>query len=263
MSWPNKNGGGVGIVTLPGGEFGGLKDPAGATLKIPYVIAQMGTTIGIGPSAVIGANGAMSGLFRQLGMVYSQGLYLYFPANAIGLGIPAGFYWTIMSSNQAGQIYNNTYTSGIPIPPSTPTPFSGTAGSSFSQDLTEITILTVSIPAGSIGAWGHVKTLAVYSSFSGGATKTFRQRFGSQLLLSNANSTAACTRVETNVVNSGTSFQKNAAGAAAVGPTGVSQPMTTTNVNTNIAQPMAYTGQVGSESDFLLIEYVKIEVFPT
>jgi hypothetical protein len=262
MSWPNKNGGGVGIVTLPGGEFGGLKDPAGASLKMPYALMQMGTTIGIGSGGTIGADGVLT-LGRQMGMIYSQGLYLYFPANSIGAGVPAGLYWCIMTTTTAGRIYNNIYTSGTPVPPATPIQFSGTAGSTYVQDLSEITLCAISIPANAMGPWGHLRTLWVTSSFSGGATKTYRQRLAGQLLLTSAGSTIACSRFETNVVNSGVSFQKNAGGAAAIGPSvGVSQSMTNTNVNTALSQVMSYTGQLSSDTDYLVIEYMKIEVWP-
>lgn len=54
--------------------------------------------------------------------------YMYFPGSAFS-GSAAGFYYVTMTSGTAGTVYSNTYTSGIPQVPASPTLVTTGAGS--------------------------------------------------------------------------------------------------------------------------------------
>ncbi|MBK8113189.1 MAG: hypothetical protein IPK44_01070 [Candidatus Accumulibacter sp.] len=44
-----------------------------------------------------------------------KGCWCYLPANFGGKTYPAGWYWAVFSADTAGILYNNVYSSGIPL----------------------------------------------------------------------------------------------------------------------------------------------------
>ena len=120
-----------------------------------FVLAQNGIPIILPSSGSIGNNGALTGL-TTLPATYAN-CYMYFPANAISSGSAAGLYYTVMSSATAGTIYNNTYTSGVPAIPGSPTAFSTTGPGAYTQTTASaITLGTVVVTGGVIGAQGRL-----------------------------------------------------------------------------------------------------------
>lgn len=89
----------------------------------PWALAQSGT---------VGSNGALT-LGTVMLTVYSSGIWLYFPANAVYASSPAGWYWAVMSSTTAGTVYANYSADGAATlyPPTTPTPLVGTTGAAY------------------------------------------------------------------------------------------------------------------------------------
>ena len=99
----------------------------------PCSIAVIGT-----PFAILPGDGAAVGMFftgtagaftLSAAIVTNawnalKGCWCYLPANFGGKTYPAGWYWAVFSSDTAGILYNNTYSSGVPVRPSTLTPFS-------------------------------------------------------------------------------------------------------------------------------------------
>lgn len=141
-----------------------------ATITLPMVVAS---------SATIGADGALSG-HTALPMTFSNGLYMYFPANAINSGSAAGWYWTVMSSTTAGTVYDNTYTSpGVPTKPSSPTPFSGTSGAAFTGVTAGVTATLLTLPGGLLGNSSAIEYYAHFITNSTSGSKTLDSRIGS------------------------------------------------------------------------------------
>jgi hypothetical protein len=120
------------------------------------VLARSTVQVGVASSGSIGNNGALTG-HTAFPRTISEGLYLYFPANAIAAGIPAGFYWVKMSSTTAGTIYNSTYTAGTPVV-GTDTPFVTTGPGAYTGVVTEQGA-TITIPAAAAGTVYRVTTL--------------------------------------------------------------------------------------------------------
>ena len=81
--------------------------------------------------------------------ISNRQVYIYFPANSIGSGVPAGFYYCEMTSSSAGTAYNNVYTpgTGLPEKPTSNIPFTGTTGTT-ANTTAEITLINVPIPSG-------------------------------------------------------------------------------------------------------------------
>jgi len=116
----------------------------------------------------MGDNGAISGI-AAFTATFSSGCYMYLPANGIYAGSAAGLYYCIMSSTTAGTVYNNTYTSGVPTAPESPTPFVTTGPGAVVQTSGVILpLLTLTLPAKSLGTNGYA--LARGRSFGSGAS---------------------------------------------------------------------------------------------
>ncbi len=94
--------------------------------------------------------------------------YLYFPVGKIcsactasvggagaGNASAAGMYWVIMSSTTVGVIYNNRLTSGAPVDITSPTALAETGPGAYVQTVTQVTMLTISIPGNLLGPNGN------------------------------------------------------------------------------------------------------------
>ena len=85
-------------------------------------LCQTGIPLILVSSGNIGNNGALTAI-TTLPATYSQGCYMWFKTNSISAATPAGWYYVVMTSGTAGTIYNNTYTSGVPLQPAVLTAF--------------------------------------------------------------------------------------------------------------------------------------------
>jgi len=88
-----------------------------------------------------------------------KGCWCYLPANFGGSVYPADWYWAVFSSDTAGVLYTDTYNTGVPVRPASPTPFPSNLTGWVTQTTAEVTGPTgISIPGGSIGKNGTIKT---------------------------------------------------------------------------------------------------------
>lgn len=169
-------------VTITGGSITGVSG-------VPYTLAMGGIPLIGLSSGSVASNGAISGI-TALPLTYSAA-YCWFPANILAASIAAGWYYCTFSSGTAGTAFLNTYTSGVPTIPTSPTAVSAGQGA-FTGDIGEEFGVTVTVPANALGATGslrigystlqtnnaNTKTLKVRWSGNGGST------FGSQSLAS-------------------------------------------------------------------------------
>lgn len=95
-------------------------------------------------SGSVAANGAISGI-TALPRIYPDA-YCYFPANILATSIAAGWYYCTFSTTTAGVAFLDTYTSGVPTIPTSPTPVTDGKGA-FTGDTSEEVGIIVSIPA--------------------------------------------------------------------------------------------------------------------
>lgn len=124
------------IIMEPGG---GLRVQAGAdsyemSKSPPRTLFRNKCPVGIANSGSIGANGALTlGNPIYSSFVPTEGVWLYFPAEAVYSGSPAGFYWTKFSTDSLGTVYANYTASatGTGAPPAVLTPLSGTTGAAY------------------------------------------------------------------------------------------------------------------------------------
>jgi hypothetical protein len=124
----------------------------------------------IGGGFTINNNGAFT-LTTALTRSYLHS-YMYFDANRIAAGVPAGWYYVTMSSTSAGTIFNNVYTSGNATIPTTPVPFVTTGAGAGSNPLsTAITGFNFNLAGGSLGINGILKHEGLVISPGGASVK--------------------------------------------------------------------------------------------
>ncbi len=108
--------------------------------------------------------------------------YLYFPANVIGAGVPAGWYYCTFTSTTAGTVFNNVYTTGNVSFPATPTPFVTTGAGAFANALsTAITGFNFNFVGGSMGNNGKLTLEGLGISSGGASVKDLTAHFDSTL----------------------------------------------------------------------------------
>jgi len=108
----------------------GTQSPKSST-NFPYTALSTGIPFVMASSGTMGNNGALSGL-TAVAATYPAA-YVYLPANAISAGSAAGWYYAVFSSTTAATVYNNTYTSGVPTVPGSPTAFATTGPGAYTQ----------------------------------------------------------------------------------------------------------------------------------
>lgn len=147
-----------------------------AQSSVPFVIMPGdGGANGCSFSGAAGAFTLSAAIISNAGTVLA-GCYAYFSANFGGSTLPAGWYWTEFSSDTAGTVYANTYTSGTPRRPPTNTPITVNLTGRITATTNEVTGPNAFLlPANSLGKNG---TLEVYLRNIGSTagTKTYRLR---------------------------------------------------------------------------------------
>lgn len=218
-------------------------------------LLQTGIPMVIPSSGSIADNGALSGLTALPETISS--CYMYFPANAIAAGVAAGLYYVVMSSTTAGTIYNNTYTSGNPTIPSSPTAFATTGPGAYTQTTgSDITVLSYAVIANSMGANGKIEADAFAEAQANNANaKTLRIKFGgSTNLVSTTSVTSNLTCQVLGVIrNRGvTNKQVNhPAGSAPFGGIGTAATRATNDTTAN--QDLTVTLQLATATDSLIL----------
>src|SRR3989304_667201 len=147
-------------------------------LETYQVLQSIGVTILIPSSGTMGANGALSAI-TALTNTYPN-IYLYFPAGKVYSGSAAGFYYAEMSSTTAGTVYNNIYTPGTNEPdiPASPTPITDAGPGAYTQSTSEITAVSATVPGGSMGRKGVIKSEASFFVPNNANGKNFKFYFG-------------------------------------------------------------------------------------
>ena len=107
------------------------------------------------------------------------GGYCYLPAGAGGL-VSGGLYFFRMTSDTAGEVYQEKYTpgSGKLTIPSSPTSHPNLTSGRITQSTSEIVVSSFSMPGNSMGENGLFRALIVSKCESNAAARTFRVRVG-------------------------------------------------------------------------------------
>ena len=162
------------------GDIVGVKDTDGGETIFAKneTVLQSAIPVGIPSSGSVAANGALTTLTTPFLETYSDGVWLFFPANAVYAGSQAGSYWVVMTTTSAGTIYDNKLVlPGSDHPPATPTPIVAAGPGAYVQSTNIlITQRGATVPGGTLGANGvlsYRSALRHNSSATGKSWKPF------------------------------------------------------------------------------------------
>jgi len=246
-----------GLIDVP---QNGVANPLGAVPQMK--LAQTAIPFIIAPTGTMANNGAVT-LGVALPATYSNGCYLYLPANAISASSAAGWYYTVMSSTTVGTVYNLTYSSGQPYVPSSTTglAFSTTGPGAFTGVATAVTGPNWTLPANMMGPNGVLEMAAVYGCSGTTSSKTVAIKLGSATIYSQATTTAAnvaalalLTCQNQGLTNAQVSNQTGSVGFSATG-------QTYSTVDTTANQTLAVVGTKVA-ADFLIFDAFSATVTP-
>lgn len=231
-----------------------------AAIGSPVGVCSIGT-----PFAILPGDGAAVGMFFTgtagaftlssaiLTNAWNalKGVWCYLPANFGGKTYPDGWYWAVFSSDTAGILYNNTYSSGVPARPATLTPFADNLAGWLTQTTSEITGPTgFTLRGGMIGPNG---TLKIYARGTGSitGTKTFKHYLGSSAVVNLPITTNPSHEFLLMSCNQGSeSLQSNSRKSAAtgVGEVSANAASEVTAIDTSLDQTYSVSLQVSSTS---------------
>jgi hypothetical protein len=200
-------------------QLGGVANQI-AAIGTPFVILPGdGAAVGMFFTGTAGAFTLSAAILANLwnGL---KGCWCYLPANFGGKTYPAGWYWAVFSSDTAGILYMDTYQSGIPLRPSTPTPFPVNLSGWLTTTTSEITGPTgFVLPGGSMGPNGSLKIHFRASGNTG--LHTTKSYVGSAIILSCSPSTAPSVEFITSVRNQGSETMQYVSRLASVVGVGI------------------------------------------
>ena len=207
-------------------------------------------------SWTFGTNGALT-LAVALPVAYPAA-YVYFPLDAIGAGVPAGWYYTTFSSTTAGTVFNNRYTIGAPVIPSSPTAFATSAGSVVVQVTSAVTAINFTLPGGSLGVNGQINTEALWQANNSAQNKQASATLNSLSMAAIAMTTTnIMSEIDTKTINTGVATRQITRTATINSTTGTPSFLT---VDTAQDQTVAMTQTLGSAAtgDYVILLRVKV-----
>jgi hypothetical protein len=193
-----------------------------------------------------------------------KGCWCYLPANFGGKTYPAGWYWAVFSSDTAGILYNNTYSSGLPSRPATPTAFVDNLAGWLTQTTAEVTGPTgFTLRGGSMGPNGCLKSHFRPSGNLTG-TKTFKGYLGSSVFSSIAPTVNPTTEIITSFCNQGVENAQLVSGINSNTGVGVNSNVFTTSsyavIDTTTDKNIAYTLQLSVNTACAMLLHADVTV---
>jgi hypothetical protein len=225
----------------------------------PFTLISTGIPFVLPSSGTMGNNGALT-VTTAVPRQYPSA-YVYLPANAISAGSAAGWYYAVFSSTAAATLYNNTYTSGTPVIPASPTAFVTTGSGAYVQTIaSNITGLSIPIPAGTLGVTGSL-AMEIHQTNNNSATaKTISlgTAAGFGIGTATGQTTAAYTFTLSSLYCEGVQtlqYISNLNSGSSIQPTA---PAYRTGVDFSAAQTLITRSQIAAVTDTVVLEAFKI-----
>ncbi len=145
-------------------------------------------------------NTAASGTTYSVPLDYAYPrAYFYIPSGPI---TSAGLYYCVPASTTVATCYNNTYTSGTPTTPGSPTAFSGLTAGTYPQSTAAINLITAAVAAGSLQLNGCLDADFSWTNNNSANTKGFFTMYnttGTTL----SSTTTTSSRMQEKICNAG------------------------------------------------------------
>lgn len=242
-------GGSAANVTLSGTTNAVYTAPTGGACGIPFIHLSSGSVSAVGAITAITA----------LPVAYPNA-YCWFPANALATAIAAGWYYCTFSTTTAGTAFLDTYTSGLPTIPSSPTAVTDGKGA-FTSDTASHNGPTISIAANALGANGTLRTTSDWQFNNTAGTKSPTFSYAGTSVFNVALSTHVSANWIGTVSNAGATAKNVLKGQAMLGSSAVTiagvQRMT---LDTTTAQNAIFILVKNTATDNLVLERYQIEV---
>ena len=268
------DGGGIRDVQVPPSSANLLGSRGQVAGYGPVTIAAIGT-----PFVILPGDGSATGMFftnsagaftLTAGAILTntwkalKGCWIYLPANFGGRTYSAGWYWAVFSSDTAGILYTDTYTSGVPIRPVSPTPFPVNLTGWLTQTTAEITGPTgFTLVGGSMGPSGVVKThWRIIGNTT--STKTFKEYLGLTSVAAMGITTSPLTEMLTSIFNQGDQQKQVTSTASALTGVGTANATFTASssatVATDVDQTISFSLQVATNTACAILLHADVTV---
>lgn len=268
------DGGGIRNVSVPPSSANLLGSRGQVAGYGPVTIMATGT-----PFAILPGDGSATGMFftnsagaftLTAGAILTnawnalKGCWIYLPANFGGRAYPAGWYWAVFSSDTAGILYTDTYASGVPIRPVSPTPFPVNLTGWLTQTTAEITGPTgFTLVGGAMGPSGVVKThwRIIGNTIS---TKTFKEYLGLTVVATMGITASPVTEILTSIFNQGDPQKQVTSTANALPGVGTANATYTASssatVATDVDQTISFSLQVATNTACAILLHADVTV---
>lgn len=267
------DGGGIRNVSVPPSSANLLGSRGQVTSYGPAAIAAIGT-----PFVIPAGDGSATGMFftnsagaftLTAGTILTgawnalKGCWIYLPANFGGSTYPAGWYWAVFSSDTAGILYTDTYASGVPIRPVSPTPFPVNLSGWLTQTTSEITGPTgFTLLGGMMGPNGNLKIHARGSGNITG-TKTFKHYLGASAVVNlpmTGNPSYEFLMMSCNQGSESLQSNSRKSAATGVGEISANAASEVTAIDTSLDQTYSVSLQVSSTSACAILLHSDVTV---
>jgi hypothetical protein len=243
---------------------GGTKWVSNGTRWLPsngaVTLAASGLPMVRPSSGSFADNGALT-LTTALPEAYAA-CYMYFPADAIYAGSAAGLYYAAMSSTTAATVYQETYASGTPTIPASPTAHVCVGPGAYTQSTSEITMLSGTCPAGLLGNNGSIKAFTNWRRTNNANQKFVRTRIAGTLVFTDASINTPVYRTILVVQNRGSQNRQITTNwlsfTNAIDAFGSSLA-----IDTTASCEITMTSQVANAADYVVFESGFVEASPT
>lgn len=193
-----------------------------------------------------------------------KGCWCYLPANFGGSVYPADWYWAVFSSDTAGILYTDTYETGTPVRPTSPTPFPSNLNGWLTQTTAEITGPTgFTLVGGSMGPSGAVKThWRIIGNTA--STKTFKEYLGLTPVSTMGITTSPVTELLTSIFNQGDQQKQVTSTANALNGVGTANATFTVSssatIATDVDQTISFSLQVAANTACAILLHADVTV---
>lgn len=148
-----------------------------------------------------------------LDAVYTNA-FMWAPTGAIASASAAGWYFCQLASTTQGTCFNNTYVSGQPQIPASPTAFSTTGPGAFTQTINSpITAVVIGLSGNALGVNGDLDVRVAQTANNSAGTKNFQITYGSGGAASVNGTTTTAALLETFIDNAGVANVQTASAA--------------------------------------------------
>lgn len=198
---------------------------------------------------------------------YTPGVWVYLPAGAV-VGGAAGFYWCTPfgTTDLNGALQVTTAYQATMTVPSIPTGYSNARGGNtyYSAPLTAQTLRSATVPGGSMGSNGAIRTTARWAFANTTNSKTTTHALGGAAFGQNTNASTLSFVEQQSVFNRGVQTNQLGGWNGYQASFNGSSAASFLNISVNTANDLAatVTGSLANAADYMVLEACSIEVMP-